>query len=420
MWDKWETPKTIRKTVRKVGISEDRLNFTDMQQEKFFQAENLMDIEKSAHSPVPSSSWPAPSSSTLSPASPKHLRKGSAMYWEAKLEVAQQLIYDCNEKSLRLEEIPGLLTVQKVKPKQLTKSSTQVHGSMEAKDVINLVKSIKEQKEQKVKSKEIQTEKKEKGKEDFYRCKNKCVCKEDRCLATGLKECPSCHSILRSVYSKARCKVDGKKPKMLLPITTTKKRTSRKLFESFDESESETDVSEESDGDVDVSDDSDGFMETSDDEDKSGESQNEAAVSQLKKVWGSLDSLTTEEEILGKWYAVVYAGKKSMSLFVAKILRRFLIDANSPVESILMRYLKPIAGSETRLQARSEHLPPTDAHVKLEDIIAGPLEVIPVGRSSMLYEVPEYNELKNFFEVVNKSDRKQLKELTEKHRGHKI
>ena len=142
--------------------------------------------------------------------------------------------------------------------------------------------------------------KKEKDKEDFYRCKSKCVCEEDRCLATGLKECLSCHSILRSVCSKAPCKVDGKKPKMLLPTAATKKRTSRKLFESFDEPESETDVSEESDGDVDVSDDSDGVMETSDDEDKSGESQNEAAVSQLKLVGGSLDSSTPEEEILDK------------------------------------------------------------------------------------------------------------------------
>ena len=60
--------------------------------------------------------------------------------------------------------------------------------------------------------------KEEKEKAGFYGCKSKCVWKEDRCLATGLKEYPSCHSILRSVCSKARCKVDGKKPKMLLPI----------------------------------------------------------------------------------------------------------------------------------------------------------------------------------------------------------
>ena len=102
-----------------------------------------------------------------------------------------------------------------------------------------------------------------------------------------------------------------------------------------------------------------------------------------------------------------------MSLYVAKILRRFLIDANGHVHSILMRYVKPIAGSGTRLQATPEHLLPTDSHFKLEDIIACPLEVIPVDRSSVLCEVPEYNELKNLFEVVNKIDRKQLKELSE-------
>ena len=145
---------------------------------------------------------------------------------------------------------------------------------------------------------------------------------------------------------------------MLLPIAATKSRTSRKLFKSFDESESETDVSNESDSDVDVSDESERVMETPDHEDKSGESQNEAAVSQLQRVWGSLDSLTLEEEILGKWYTVVYAGKKSMSLYVAKILRRFLIDTKGPVDSILMRYSKPIAGSETRLKATAENLPP--------------------------------------------------------------
>ena len=59
-------------------------------------------------------------------------------------------------------------------------------------------------------------------------------------------------------------------------------------------------MSDESDSDVDVSDESEGVMETSDDEDKSDESQNESAVSQLKKIWRSLDSSTPEEGILGK------------------------------------------------------------------------------------------------------------------------
>ena len=58
-----------------------------------------MDIEKTAHPPAPSSSSSAPSSSTLSPVSQKHLRKGSAMYWKAKFEIAQQLIHIAMKKS---------------------------------------------------------------------------------------------------------------------------------------------------------------------------------------------------------------------------------------------------------------------------------------------------------------------------------
>ena len=61
-----------------------------------------------------------------------------------------------SERSIQLEEIPGLLTIQKVKPK-LSKTKTrvtQVHGSMKGKNVTDLVKSIKEKKENLAKEKE--------------------------------------------------------------------------------------------------------------------------------------------------------------------------------------------------------------------------------------------------------------------------
>ena len=51
----------------------------------------------------------------------------------------QDIIKEGYEKSLRLEEIPGLLTVNKVKPKDIHKTKNirviNVHGSMEAKDI---------------------------------------------------------------------------------------------------------------------------------------------------------------------------------------------------------------------------------------------------------------------------------------------
>jgi len=55
------------------------------------------------------------------------------------------MIKELNEKSIALEEIPGLLTVGKVKPKNnvsRTTQVTQVHGSMHGQDILKLVKEI--------------------------------------------------------------------------------------------------------------------------------------------------------------------------------------------------------------------------------------------------------------------------------------
>ena len=56
------------------------------------------------------------------------------------------------EKSLNLEEIPGLLTINKVKPKDLQKKSsriTNVHSSMEGQDILFKVESIEAEKQKK-------------------------------------------------------------------------------------------------------------------------------------------------------------------------------------------------------------------------------------------------------------------------------
>ena len=56
---------------------------------------------------------------------------------------------EMSERSLQLEEIPGLLTIKKVKPtlERTSTRITQVHGSMRAKDIAGKVKEIKEQKD---------------------------------------------------------------------------------------------------------------------------------------------------------------------------------------------------------------------------------------------------------------------------------
>ena len=89
----------------------------------------------------------------------------------------QEIVKKCHQEALRLEDIPGLLTVSKVKPKQLPKSSmrvTQVHGSMEGQNIIDQVKVLNDEKERKEAMKQKE-DKKNEDKELFFQCKQKCV-----------------------------------------------------------------------------------------------------------------------------------------------------------------------------------------------------------------------------------------------------
>ncbi|XP_065641158.1 uncharacterized protein LOC124813955 [Hydra vulgaris] len=153
-------------------------------------------------------------------------RKNSAQYWKEKFQ-------DLSEKSIQLEEIPGLLTVQKVKPKisKITTRVTQVHGSMKGKNVLDLVKVIQDNKNQEIKDKEERRWNKEKQKEAFLRCKNECNCGESVCHAIKLQQCSSCHNVQRSVCGKLSCKVDGKKRIMILAAAATNNSLKRKVIE---------------------------------------------------------------------------------------------------------------------------------------------------------------------------------------------
>jgi len=53
---------------------------------------------------------------------------------------------------------------------------------------------------------------------------------------------------------------------------------------------------------------------------------------------------------LGNWYAVVWQGKRTEILYIAQATKRFLVDKDGDVDSILMRCLKPKIGSGTTLE----------------------------------------------------------------------
>ena len=297
---------------------------------------------------------------------------------------------ELSEKSLQLEEIPGLLTVQRVKPKLSKKSTrvTQVHGSMTGKNVLQIVQSVKDKKEKELQEKETRKKQKDQEREDFFRCKKKCVYGNDICANIKLKECPSCHNIMRSTCSKSGCKAEGCKPIMILPaaaLVKTKKACAQKRKLPLDADDSK---SEESDNEdkfeediVDHSGDSDVDIES--DTDEENQDPLESAEKELIASWRSLSPPVPEEEIQGKWFAVAYPGKRRPTLIIGKVLKRFLVEKDGAVECLEMKFLKPKVGSGNVLEDTPAHLPDI-GNIPLKDIIAGPLTITPHGSSHFI------------------------------------
>ena len=316
---------------------------------------------------------------------------------------SQSLIKELSEKSLCLEDIPGLLTIEKVKPKlsKETTRVTKVHGSLHGQDILKLVKDIKEKKETKKLAVEKMAEEKELERQRFYKCKDQCECDEARCNAFGLKKCPSCHSILRSICSKTGCKVDGKKPVMILPAVAAK--IAKPLNFGSDE---KMENDEESDSDVESDPDAEDSESNSGDALPIEVDPTKAAELEMKSAWLSLSPPIAEKDIIGKRYGVVWQGKRTETLYVAKVIKRFLVDENGPVETLLMQSLKPKLGSGITLEDIPKYLPVDEFQFRLSDIIAGPLEVIPKG--STYFDVPSYGELKDHFRIVTKLNRDKI------------
>ena len=324
-------------------------------------------------------------------------RRGSSQYWQDKFNQAMGIIDELHEKSIVLKEIPGFLPVQKVKPKLSKKNTriTQVHGSMKAKNVLTVLKDIESKKQEQVKSKEATAKKKEDTKLAFLKCKEKCICEKQKCEAFGLKQCPVCQDILKSACSKAKCKVDGIKPVMIVPAAATASSSKRKAPASEAE-ESESDFSD-SDFD-DTENESDFESETSNTDDVS-------AADILRATWKTLSPPVTEDSLLGKWYGVVYCTKRISKLFVGKILKRFLADENGLVEKLEVRCLKPKVSSGTIPEDTPAHLPDVSLF-DLADVIYGPLKVVPL--KSDKFNVPDYEKAVEHFNNVKSMDRNSI------------
>ena len=109
MWNGWVSKQSLLKAAKCVGITATGLNVNFMQTEKFEQAAGILEGNKTNEVPE------TPHAYVLSP---QNIRKNSALYWKSKFMSAQVLVEESNEKNVHLDQIPGLLTINKITPKR--------------------------------------------------------------------------------------------------------------------------------------------------------------------------------------------------------------------------------------------------------------------------------------------------------------
>ena len=227
------TEEGIKNAFRKCGISIEGLSADWMQQDKFLAAENII---QSADAATPVNN---PAIKVESPMA----RKGSLKYYKQKLANAETVIENMSKTIPTPEEGPGFFTQNKVRPTtKKPKRVTQVHGSLEGKDILKILKVNEDEKAQTEELREMKLKKKVETAECFKRCMINCECDSAICAASGLRQCPQCKEVLKSQCSKKKCQVDGKKTVMLQTASKGKAvkpkerpTCSRKLYESDEE-----------------------------------------------------------------------------------------------------------------------------------------------------------------------------------------
>ena len=174
-----------------------------------------------------------------------------------------RVLKDMSDESINLE-VAVVLKVDTIKSKESKKPVriTQICGSLEGKNALELLCGIEKEKENVEEKKKNRLQKKELQKQTFLKCKDGCLCKTKKCAAAGLKQCPHCHDVLHSTCSKNNCrKENGARPEMITVKSIGKTNPRKKLLDQYlpdstdseeSEPESELDDSFESDMETEV------------------------------------------------------------------------------------------------------------------------------------------------------------------------
>ena len=81
------------------------------------------------------------------------------------------------------------------------------------------------------------------------------------------------------------------------------------------------------------------------------------AVTTMRETQHFLNPQTKEKDLINKWFALVYVSKRERTLYIAKFIKRFLVDEDGLVDECLMSCLIPKIDSGTLLEGTPKHLP---------------------------------------------------------------
>ena len=416
IWPNWASKESVRKSFKRCGISKTSLDISYMQQDKFASA----DLVNPSEPPVSGSSPSTPRTEKLNLpmpqiSSPENAKKGTAAYWKGKFLAMREACKAIVETPISPDEVPDFTRVEKFKSKkQKNFRITQTCGSLAAKDILSVKEKLVEEEMTKQAAAEEKKKKKERLEIAFMRCKDSCKCdKNDGCEAKGLKQCPYCKTVMKSQCSKAQCKTasgitgkpvmivcaqsaatKGKRAKGSRNVTKSKKSKYDEIY--GDSSDSSSSSASEDD--------------SSDEEVVNNELDNRG---QLMQFWKSVSPPVNESSIKGKWFAAIYNDSNKKSLYIGRAIRRFLIDDDGEVTHLELDCLKPRVGNVNILDGYPPEHDGDKYLYPLEDVLGGPLDVVPVPRKRS-WRVVNLDKIETFFETVKNEDRQQwLKEFRE-------
>ena len=344
--------------------------------------------------------------------SPKGSRKNTKEYWQLKFGALQNRMKNIVETPVTPEEIEGLTKIQKFKP-QKSKSMriTQVQGSLTGKDILQKKQDLQVIEDKKNEEKEQKQRMKVEQKERFIRCRNECTCKQFPCFASNLRQCPICSDVMKSQCSKAKCKLASGTDKPVMVLVAAKSNRSyhkakpakkkQKVDDIYSDLETESLSSIEYDSE-------DSTSPSLNPNSNQGPHKKTMKMiyqkDQLNQLWNELNLPTPESDIVGKWYAACWKSTKTKKegVFIGKVKKRFLDEAEGRAISLELDFLKPRVGSGTTLD---EYPPGTwDLTIcPITDVIGGPLEVRYVGKGK--WDIIHLDQVETFFNKVKNLDR---------------